>query len=185
MKYFILIITLYYLYTIIYSIIHIKKIQTLKQVVDKIFTSPQFKKETDINKRCDYLVLTYIIMSVIVILFLILSAIYVGTFIFTVITFIYILWSLYDVNSSIEYINNKKQSNTSNINDKMNAVLNNMIDKLNSNITQSSIDTQLEETIEEYKMPKTFDSKLYKILSIPFDLGFALYVIYIIFTRWI
>lgn len=151
MKYFILIITLYYLYTILYSIINIKKTPTQKQIIDKTLASPQFQKEKDINKQHDALVITYTILNIIVTLFLILSAIYVGTFIFTVITFIYILWSLYDVNNSIQYINSKKEN---------------------------------KDIIEEYKMPKTFDSKLYKIFSIPFDLGFALYVIYIVFTRW-
>lgn len=133
MKYFVLILTLIYLYGIIKGCF---KIHTKKEFIDNLLeTNPEMKKNTELTGW------TLIITSLVPIIYLISSMIYIGQFWFSIICFVYLAWSLYDLEDYLKYLKDKTIS-------------------------------------------KTLDSKMYKIISIPFDLIFAIFMVYQIFIKW-
>ena len=137
MKIFLLFMTVLYIISIISFIYKIPKRETIKDSLDKTI-----EKNKCYSKRDkEAFVLTSWILLIPVILYIILSMNFVGTFWFTVVGAMYILWSVYDITISTDYISN----------DIISPIL---------------------------------VSKSYRILVLPFDLAFAVFMVYQLFTRW-
>lgn len=131
MKYFILLMTLLYLFSILKSLCPFR---TAKQSADTLINQ---------NKNIDknIFAITCYILLVPILIYIFLSAVYVNTFLFTIICFAYMIWTCSDLYSNTQYI-------------------------------------------EFNKVSKTLDSKLYKILSFPLDLGFVVFLLYYLFMNW-
>ena len=138
MKIFLLFMTVLYIISIISSIYKIPKRETLKDSLDKMMEKNKCYSKSD-KEVC---VLSLWILSIPTILYIILSMNFVGTFWFTVVGAMFILWSVYDLSTSSDYISN------------------------------------------DIIISPTLDNKLYRILSLPFDIAFAVFIFYQLFTRW-
>ena len=138
MKIFLLFMTVLYLISIISSIYKIPKRETMKDSLDKIMEKNKWATKGD----KEVYALTLWILSIPTILYIILSMSFVGTFWFTVAGAVFILWSVYDISTSSDYISN------------------------------------------DIIISPTLDNKLYRILSLPFDIAFAVFIFYQLFTRW-
>ena len=138
MKIFLLFMTVLYFISIISAIYKIPKRETMKDSLDIIMNKNKWKTKRD----KDAYVLALWILSIPTILYIILSMNFVGTFWFTIVGAMYILWSVYDLSTSTDYISN------------------------------------------DIILSPTLDNKLYRILSLPFDIAFAVFIFYQLFTRW-
>jgi len=136
MKYFLIIMTLITMVSIFKTIIHIGKLTTAKEIIDKTIAD---KMKTPTDKKCWKV--AFIIIMILPLLYILLCANFINTFIFSIVCFAYATWSIYDANDWIKYVD--------------------------KNI-----------------ISKTLDSKIYKLISIPIDLSFAIYMLYQLFLKW-
>ena len=136
MKYFLIIMTLITMVSIFKTIIHINKMETTKEVINRTIMD---KMKTPDDKK--YWKIAFIIIMIVPLLYILLCANYINTFIFSIVCFAYATWSIYDANDWIKYVD--------------------------KNI-----------------ISKTLDSKIYKLISIPIDLSFAIYMLYQLFLKW-
>lgn len=101
MKYFLLIMTLYCLFSTLKSLL---KVRTGKEMVDYALKDKMPLSSDDKNASAIGMLIILIILSI----YIILSITYVGTFSFTVIGFLYLLWGIFDFNNTISYIKENK-----------------------------------------------------------------------------
>jgi len=129
LKFFLLIWALIFFTAQIKNIFYIK---TYKELLDN---------DKFINTNKDLSLSTTIAAAFIILLYYFLCGVYVNTFIFSIVCFVYCVWTIFDIKNETMYLNKNKISSTLN-------------------------------------------SKLYKIISKPFKIGFSLYMIYFIAMHW-
>lgn len=111
MKYALLIFTLIYLWSIVNSSC-IKRFKTLKEGIDNSIKESEIDLESKERKHA--MILTIYIFSIIPLLYLLLSAIFINKFLFAVVSFGYMAWSIIDLNNLTKYINKGVVSKTFN-----------------------------------------------------------------------
>ncbi|MBU3186504.1 hypothetical protein [Clostridium estertheticum] len=170
MKYFILAISILYVWTIGKQLIHIFKIKTSKEVIDKLLVKVKTQTELDI------ITTSYVVLSIIPFLFILFSAIYVNTFLFAALCCVYAGWSIFDMVNLITYMQSYKVKNDAK----------QLSDKIYAQLMDSmKIDKDLQSKESEVaSVSKTFNSKLYKLLSLPFDIAFVTFILYQLFLKW-
>ena len=174
MKYFILIISLGCLWSIGEQLFRIPKFKTGKDSVDELLAKNKTKTQSDLN----IIIASLVIVSIIPLLYLLFSAIYVNTFCFTVICCGYAGWSIFDMTNAITYMKScTLKDDPKNIEQAVDKIYTQLMDSL-------KIDKDLRSKVTEVTIPKTLNSKLYKILSLPLDLAFILFIIYQVFIKW-
>ena len=111
MKYILLIFTLIYLWSIINSTF-IKRFKTIKENIDNTIGESELDFKEKETKPT--MILIIYVLSIIPLLYIFLSAIYINNFMFAIVCFGYMAWSVIDLNNMVRYIDKNIISKTFN-----------------------------------------------------------------------